>query len=115
MRRGWRRTLSNRCPAGGGRRQRRGDSLWTVPRATVVCVTEAAHGPRDITALRVRVPAMTCRRCVRTVTARLRDVPGVATIEASASDRTVALGGTMTARDVLAALDDSGYPGSLLP
>lgn len=90
------------------------DSRWTAHRVTVVSVSETAHGPRDSPALRLRIPTMSCRHCVRSVTARLRDVPGVATIEASAADRTVVLAGTMSVRDVLAALDDCGYPGSLM-
>lgn len=57
---------------------------------------------------------MSCRRCVRTVTARLRDVPGVATIEAVAQTRTVVLAGTMSVADVLAALDECGYPATVL-
>lgn len=114
MRREWRRALSNRCPPRRGRGHGGGDSRWTVPPATVDVVREATHGARDVSALRLRVPAMTCRRCVRTVTARLRDVPGVATIEASASERTVAVAGTMSAREVLSALDECGYPGRLL-
>lgn len=53
--------------------------------------------------------AMGCRRCVREVTGRLRDVPGVETVSADAGNGTVVLGGTMTIADVLAAFDGSDY------
>src|SRR3954454_19517953 len=45
--------------------------------------------------LHLFVGAMSCRRCVREVTARLRDVPGVETVSASSGDRVVRLSGSM--------------------
>lgn len=57
----------------------------------------------------LRVPGMGCRLCVREVTSRLRDVPGVETIAADTTTNTVLLRGTMTARDVLAAFAGSKY------
>ena len=48
------------------------------------------------------VAGMSCRRCVREVTARLRDVPGVETVSANASDCVVRLSGSMELADVLA-------------
>ena len=62
----------------------------------------------------LRVPGMGCRRCVREVTSRLRDVPGVETIAADTTNNTVLLRGTMTARDVLAAFAGSKYAPTLL-
>ena len=55
------------------------------------------------------VAGMSCRRCVREVTALLRDVPGVETISASAGDRTVRLAGSMQPSDVLAAFAGTTY------
>lgn len=60
--------------------------------------------------LTVLVPTMTCRHCVRDVTAALRDVAGVHTIQADAATATVTLCGSMTAKDVFRALLDYGYP-----
>ena len=59
--------------------------------------------------LRVSVQGMGCRRCVREVTGRLRDVPGVNTVVADIATRTVRLGGSMTDADVLAAFTGTTY------
>ena len=68
------------------------------------------------------VGGMRCRRCVREVTARLRDVAGVATVTADAGRSVVRLTGSMTSGDVLGTfagttfrvevLDDSGGTGA---
>ena len=59
--------------------------------------------------LNVFVGGMSCRRCVREVTARLRDVPGVETISANAGDCMVRLSGSMKLTDVLAAFTGTTY------
>ena len=59
--------------------------------------------------LQLFVGGMSCRRCVREVTARLRDVPGVETISASPSDCVVRLSGSMKLADVLAAFTGTTY------
>lgn len=64
--------------------------------------------------LKVSVPAMTCRHCVRSVTARLRDVPGVRLVVADAGRAVVELRGTVVDADVLNALEDCGFPGVVL-
>ena len=64
-------------------------------------------------ALQLRVPAMNCRHCVRTVTAHLRDVEGVHTVEADAVTARVVVRGTMSTADVLLALADCGFPGGV--
>ena len=64
-------------------------------------------------AITVRVPGMTCRHSLRAVTASLRDVPGVASIEADVNTATVVVRGAMTPPEVLAALDHGGYPGRI--
>jgi len=60
------------------------------------------------------VGGMGCRRCVREVTARLRDVPGVETVSADAHRSLVRLSGTMTTADVLAAFTGSRYAPRIL-
>lgn len=61
---------------------------------------------RDI---RLYVDGMGCRRCVRNVTARLRDVPGVKTVAADATRSQVRLSGLMTDADVLSAFRGTRY------
>ena len=64
--------------------------------------------------LRVLVPTMSCRHCVRTVSQHVRDVPGVVAIIADAEAGVVVLQGSMSEADVLAALRDAGFPASAL-
>jgi len=59
--------------------------------------------------LNLFVGGMSCRRCVREVTALVRDVPGVQTVSASAGDCTVRLSGSMHAADALAAFAGTSY------
>ena len=59
--------------------------------------------------LNVFVAGMSCRRCVREVTARLRDVPGVETVSANPGDCVVRLSGSMQRADVLAAFTGTTY------
>lgn len=65
--------------------------------------------------LTLLVPGMTCRHCVRRVTAALRDVPGVMAVLADTATTTVVLHGTPDIDRVLAALDAAGFPGTALP
>ena len=65
--------------------------------------------------LNLFVGGMSCRRCVREATARLRDVPGVVTVSADATRSVIQLSGSMEISDVLAALRDTSYAASLLP
>jgi len=55
------------------------------------------------------VAGMSCRHCVREVTARLRDVPGVETVTANPGDSLVRLSGRMELADVLAAFTATTY------
>ena len=55
------------------------------------------------------VVGMGCRRCVREVTARLRDIAGVETVTANPADHVVRLSGTMRLADVLAAFTGTAY------
>ncbi len=59
--------------------------------------------------LTLHVGGMGCRRCVREVTARLRDVPGVQTVVADAATSTVRLSGSMTVEAVLDAFTGTTY------
>jgi copper chaperone CopZ len=55
------------------------------------------------------VGGMGCRRCVREVTARLRDVSGVQTVVADSATSTLRLGGSMAVEDVLDAFTGTTY------
>ena len=55
------------------------------------------------------VGGMHCRRCVREVTARLRDVTGVETVTADAGRSVVRLTGSMTSGDVLGTFTRTTY------
>lgn len=59
--------------------------------------------------LKVSIPGLGCRRCLREVTARLRDVPGVETVVADPTANAVVVSGTMAGADLLRAIDDSEY------
>ena len=63
----------------------------------------------EIRDLHLLVGGMGCRRCVREVTARLRDVPGVERVVADASANRVQLTGSMSRADVLAALSTTMF------
>jgi copper chaperone CopZ len=100
-------------PPGSPDRGRTADRarLWDVPvvRSEPVSVVE------------MQVPGMTCRHCVRAVTARLRDLPGVVAVEADSQTARLVVHGDVTADDVQAALrevsfadDDPGHDASLV-
>lgn len=55
------------------------------------------------------VGGMTCRRCVREVTSRLRDVPGVERVTANPARSLVHLSGSITLADVLVAFEGTTY------
>ena len=59
--------------------------------------------------LNLFVGGMSSRRCVRDVTARLRDVAGVETVTADPGDGVVRLSGSMQFADVLAAFTGTTY------
>lgn len=56
------------------------------------------------------VPAMTCRHAVRVVTARLRDLPGVETVEADPRSAVLVVAGEVSEHAVRAALAAAGFP-----
>ncbi len=58
----------------------------------------------------MHVPYMRCRRCVRSVTARLRDLPGVVTVEADARTAELVVRGEVTEDQVRGALADVASP-----
>ena len=70
---------------------------WPVPEETVFSV-----------------PAMTCRHCVRAVSAQVRDVTGVVSLEADATTRTVRVQGWAAADELCSAIAAAGYEAVLL-
>ena len=68
-----------------------------------------------MSAVTLLVPGMTCAHCVRKVTAALRDVAGVAIVQADVRTTTVVLHGDAAVAEVLAALDGAGFPGTVVP
>ena len=65
--------------------------------------------------LALLVPGMTCRHCVRKVTAALRDVAGVELVQADVRTTTVVLHGDAAVAEVLATLEGAGFPSSVVP
>jgi copper chaperone CopZ len=63
-----------------------------------------------MTVIALHVPGMRCRRCVRSVTSRLRDLPGVVTVEANATTGALVVRGEVTERQVRDALADVPLP-----
>jgi copper chaperone CopZ len=61
--------------------------------------------------LTLHVPGMGCRHCVRAVTACLRDVDGIETVQADATTATVVLTGAVTHEAALGALAECSYRG----
>ncbi len=56
-----------------------------------------------------QIPAMTSRRCVRAISARISDVPGVRTVEARLDTKTVRVTGTADPTAVQTAIRGAGY------
>jgi len=61
-------------------------------------------------ALTMLVPGLTCRHAVRVVSARLRDVPGVESVEVDGPAGWVVVRGPVDGEQVRAALVEAGYP-----
>ena len=57
----------------------------------------------------LKVPGMDCRRSVRLVTARLRDVPGVESIRADPASSELVVEGEMSEELVRRTLTDAGF------
>ena len=87
------------------------DSQWLHGETTCEARLAKEHHMRD---LHLLVVGMGCRRCVRDVTARLRDVPGVERVVADASTNRVQLTGSMSRAEVLAALADTDFVARVL-
>ena len=63
----------------------------------------------DGSTLEVQVEGMRCPRCVREVTARLRDLPGVHTLSADPEGSLVRLTGSVAIADIVTALAGTPY------
>ena len=55
------------------------------------------------------VPAMTCRHCVRAISAQVRDVEGVVALEADTTTRTIRVQGAVDPDAVRSAIAAAGY------
>ena len=55
------------------------------------------------------VPAMTCRHCVRAISAQVRDVRGVVALEADTTARTIRVQGAADPDAVRSAIAAAGY------
>ena len=73
------------------------------------------EGGAPVPDLLLAVDGMGCRRCVREVTSRLRDVRGVDRVVADAITHRVRLSGSMSVDDVRAALVTTGVAVRVLP
>jgi copper chaperone len=68
------------------------------------------RGPEASVELTVfSVPEMTCRHCVRAVSAHLQDVAGVVAVEADSISRTVRVQGTARLDALRSAISEAGY------
>jgi copper chaperone CopZ len=63
----------------------------------------------------VSVPTMLCRRCVRVVSRRVTDVPGVVSLEVDAARRLLRVRGDVDRAALLAALESGGFGGCEMP
>src|SRR2546423_5590133 len=92
-------------------RQRLVDSTATAAPHTLACewkrgrLSGAAMG-----VITLHVPGMTRRSLVRVLTARVRDLPGVQTVEANADTAVLIVHGTATERQGCAPLAEAGFP-----
>ena len=62
-----------------------------------------------------QIVGMSDRRCVRAISARISDVPGVRTVEASLDTRTIRVTGTADPVEVRTAIRRAGYTATAIP
>jgi copper chaperone CopZ len=67
-----------------------------------------------VTTQEFQVPGMRSRRCVRAISARVSDVPGVRTVEAALDTGTVRVTGTADPAAVQAAIQLAGYDATVM-
>jgi copper chaperone CopZ len=70
---------------------------------------------RRVAVIVLRVPLMASRRDVRAVTAALRDLPGVETIQANSSTASLVVEGTVLEQDVRLMLTELGFSADAQP
>ena len=104
--------LSHLCPLRrNGRRARTAGRQDTAAGSNV---TEMASR-RRFAVIVLRVPRMASRRDVRAVTAALRDLPGVETIQADSVTASLVVEGTVLEQDVRLMLTELGFSADAQP
>jgi copper chaperone CopZ len=88
------------------------DSAPTPARATLAGIP--GERPRQsngeaMAVVTLHVPGMTSRRLIRIVTARIRDLPGVTTVEVKLDTAVIVVHGTATAGQICVALAEAGF------
>jgi copper chaperone CopZ len=97
--------LSYLCPLGEGSAAagQREDSAPVHRRRS-----ESASA-REVAVIELRVPRMTSRQCVRAVTAAVRDLAGVDTVQADWSTASLIVGGTVSEAELRIVLTQIGF------
>lgn len=62
-----------------------------------------------MTTVALHVSGMTCRQCVRALSARLRDLPGVRTVQADSGTGSLVVEGEVSEQQVRAVLGGIGF------
>ncbi len=83
------------------------DSRATAARSTLWESSPRQEPP--LAELAFHVPSMTCRHCARTVSAVVRDVPGVRTVAVDPRSATITVTGNVSPEGVRDALHSAGY------
>jgi copper chaperone len=93
---------------GDGMSQAEGQRVESVIRDAQDMQRPDPEGPA-VEEVVLSVPAMTCRHCVRAISAHVGDVVGVVSVEADPTSRTLRVQGTALPDALRSAIADAGY------